>query len=261
MNITDHDIILLSYKPVSLEEIDNLTLMNRIDTKFAFSVTRLPLLLEQLMPYYSILEIDGRRTFIYKTRYFDTADMMFYNQHVTGKLARYKVRFRTYESTGTTYLEVKKRTNRNRTIKFRILRQDDSHALDENAKTFISRYVPSSSLFLEQNIHNVFSRMTLAGKTTKERITIDIGMSYESVEGETSYLPYLAIAEVKSDRYQSSSPFILAARKSGIKPTGFSKYCMGNVILREVPKKNILKQKILLLNKIRNEVTQSTTIA
>ncbi|MBN2632835.1 MAG: polyphosphate polymerase domain-containing protein [Bacteroidales bacterium] len=253
MSIIDQDIILSSFKAVGLEELDGLTLMNRMDTKYAFPVKLLPALLEQLIPYYNILEINGMRSFVYQTRYFDTSDMMFYNQHVTGKLARYKVRFRTYENTATTYLEIKKKTNRNRTIKWRIVHENNSDTLDDTAVTFINKHISSFSYVLEPGIKNVFSRLTLAGLSSNERITIDTGMSYNGIGGETSNLPYLAIAEIKSEGYPSSSPFIVAARKTGLKPTGFSKYCMGNVLLRDVPKKNIMKQKVLLLNKIKNE--------
>ena len=112
--------ILNSFGPISLEEMDSIRLMNRMDTKYVFSAGLLPLILDTLTASYKILEIEQKRDLLYHSRYLDTEEMLFYLQHVTGKLARHKIRFRKYESTGTTFLEIKRKTNKNRTVKWRI---------------------------------------------------------------------------------------------------------------------------------------------
>jgi hypothetical protein len=256
MDYLEHHSVVHSFNPVSLEEIDCLKLMNRIDTKFVFSAGILPQLLETLTPVYKILEINNKREFLYETRYLDTEDMLFYFQHVRGMLARHKIRFRKYESTDTAFLEIKRRTNRNRTVKWRIKNSYDSRITGEAASHFINKHIPFNSSTLEPVLENKFTRVTLAGFNTMERLTFDFNMNFTSTEGSGIELPYLAIAELKSDGYPSLSPFITAVKTMGIKPTGFSKYCMGNALLRELPKKNILKQKIILLNKIENEYTK-----
>jgi len=256
MGLSEINNLLHSFNPVSLEEMESLKLMNRMDTKFVFSAGLLPLLLETLTTSYKILEIEHKREFLYNTRYLDTEEMLFYLQHVRGKLARHKIRFRKYESTGTTYLEIKRRTNRNRTVKWRIKYNSDSRILDETASLFIRKHIPINSFELLPVLSNKFTRVTLAGLKTMERLTFDFNLSFASTDGSVVELPYLAIAELKSDGYPAGSPFISATKTLGIKPTGFSKYCMGNALLRHLPKKNILKQKILLLNKIENEYTK-----
>jgi hypothetical protein len=128
--------------------------------------------------------------------------------------------------------------------------------LDENASLFIKKHIPFNSFVLHPNLENKFTRVTLAGTEAKERITIDTCMSYTTMNGDNSELPYLAIAELKSEGYPAVSPFVLSVRQMGIQPTGFSKYCMRNALLRDIPKKNILKQKLLLLNKIENEYSK-----
>jgi hypothetical protein len=182
--------------------------------------------------------------------------MLFYLQHVRGKLARYKVRFRKYELTGTTYLEIKRKTNKNRTVKWRIKSNSDSRFPGEAASHFISKHIPFNSFTLQPVLENRFTRVTLAGLNTMERLTFDFNMSFTSIDGARIELPYLAIAELKSDGYPAWSPFISETKTLGFKPTGFSKYCMGNALLKNLPKKNILKQKMLLLNKIENEYTK-----
>ncbi len=256
MPFVDTNIVLNSFNPVTLEETGSIRLMNRVDTKYLFPATLMPDLLERLSHSYRILQIEGKRAFHYNTRYLDTSDMLFFTQHVTGKLARYKIRFRKYESTGMTFLEIKKKTNKCRTVKWRIENNSDVTALDENAALFINKHIPFNSFVLQPILENKFTRVTLAGIDSNERITFDTSMSYDTCEGEKTELPFLAIAELKSEGYPSVSPFIMAVKEMGIQPAGFSKYCMGNALLRDVPKKNILKQKLLLLNKIENEYSK-----
>lgn len=256
MTLQSQNIVLDSFVPFSLEEIGSVQLMNRVDTKYVFSISRLPYLLEQLVTHYRILEINGLRSFVYKTMYLDTPGMLFYLQHVTGRLARYKIRFRTYEISGDTFLEVKKKTNRDRTIKWRTRKYPLPGSLDEASWKFISKHIPFNSFILEPNIENTFTRITLGSSGTTERITIDTGMTYRSPEGNVVQLPFLAIAELKSEGYPSVTPFIRSVRKMGIQPSGFSKYCIGNALLMDVPKKNLLKEKMLLLNKLENEYSQ-----
>ncbi len=248
--------VLQSYNPASLEETSCLRLMNRIDTKFVFSAAILPMLLETLSHTYNILEINSKRNFLYETRYFDTEEMLFYLLHVRGKLERHKIRFRKYESTDTSFLEIKRKTNRNRTVKWRIKNSYDSRITGEAASHFINKHVPFMTSALIPVLENRFTRITFAGFNTIERLTFDFNMNFTSTEGSGIDMPYLAIAELKSDGYPAGSPFTTAAKALGIKPTGFSKYCMGNALLRDLPKKNILKEKIILLNKIENEYSK-----
>lgn len=256
MALTEIQNILNSFSRISLEEMDSIRLMNRMDTKYVFSAGLLLNIVSTLKDSYKILEIGQKRDFLYNSRYLDTEEMLFYLQHVTGKLARHKIRFRKYESTGTTFLEIKRKTNKNRTIKWRIENNSDAFNLDDSALNFINKHLPFNSFVLKPTLENRFTRITLAGFDTRERITFDFNVSFSSLNGEEVELPYLAIAELKSEGFPSWSPFVLSAKKLGIKPTGFSKYCMGNAILLNLPKKNILKEKILLLNKIENEYSK-----
>ena len=95
-------------------------LMNRVDTKFLVPAYLLDACLRGLEHHYSILEIDGRRRFTYDTLYFDTPERQLYLDHHNGKLNRFKLRIRHYRETGDSFLEVKKKNNRERTIKNRL---------------------------------------------------------------------------------------------------------------------------------------------
>jgi hypothetical protein len=258
MQLNEMHTLLRSCSPITLEEMDSVKLMNRFDTKFVFSSDRLPAFLEFLTSNYKILEISGERSFKYDTMYLDTSDYLFYNQHVTGKLARHKVRYRSYESTGVTYLEIKEKTNKNRTIKWRIKKDFNSVAYDSEASEFIQEHIlQQENLNLHPVMQNGFTRITMVGVGTHERITIDFNMDFQSVNGQSVSLPFISIVELKSESFACHSPFRSAVLHSGIHPIGFSKYCIGNALLIDIPKKNILKQRLLLIKKIKNEYSKS----
>ena len=76
--------LLNDLQTVSLEELDNVKLLDRQDTKFVFNQIHLPLILDKIKPFYRILEINNDRVFTYDNTYFDTDDFLFYNQHHNG---------------------------------------------------------------------------------------------------------------------------------------------------------------------------------
>lgn len=250
-------IILDDFAGVGLKELDCVRLMNRIDTKFILPIDRITDLLEIMKGHYKILEIDGSRVFDYNTIYYDTPDYLFFNQHVTDRAERSKVRHRYYLSTGTSFFEVKRKTRKNRTIKWRIAMHNSDYALDDRSLAFLGNHLTDVSGTLSPVLHNDFSRMTFAGIGIPERVTIDTSLSFVTTEGKRSELPYLAIAELKSEGIAARSLFSGIIKQLSFHPSGFSKYCVGNAILLDLPRKNILKPKLLLLNKLENDFNSS----
>jgi SPX domain protein involved in polyphosphate accumulation len=80
-----------------------------------------------------VLEINGARLHHYQTLYFDTRDFALYSQHHNGQRARYKVRVREYLDSEMAFLEVKRKTNQNRTIKSRLQTPGAVPEIDERA--------------------------------------------------------------------------------------------------------------------------------
>lgn len=259
MQISEIPTLVSSCSPITLEEMDSVKLMNRFDTKYVFSSSRLPEFFAHLQGNYKILEIAGERSFRYNTLYLDTPGYLFYNQHVTGKLSRHKVRYRTYELSGITYLEVKRKTNQNRTIKWRIRKNQESGSNDAESTEFIEKHVPyKENLDLHPVMRNGFRRITMVGVDTHERITIDFDVDFQAYNGTSITLPFIAIVEHKSEAFACHSPFRSAVLQTGIHPMGFSKYCIGNALLLDIPRKNILKQRLLLIKKIENDYFKSS---
>jgi hypothetical protein len=249
---------LTKLKPVRLATMDCVRFMNRTDTKYVFPVSKLCDLIENLNGKYKVLEIEKLKTQLYTTTYLDTKDFLFYYQHVNGQLERHKIRFRTYESTGESFLEVKTKTNKNRTIKTRLNFDIASDSFDEISSTFIQLHSSVDPVLLRPVLINRFTRATLISFATLERITLDFNLSFTDIEtGIRIEMPYIAIAELKKEGHSASSPFNDNLKTMGIYPTSFSKYCIGSAILNDSLRKNILKPKLLKLKKIEDESIRS----
>ena len=116
------DIGLLSrFEPITLERMDSIRLLNRIDTKFVTDTLMLKSVLEDALRHgYRAFECDGERLHSYDSIYFDTNDLRMFIDHRRGKLVRQKIRTRVYQESGLCFLEVKKKNNHSRTKKKRI---------------------------------------------------------------------------------------------------------------------------------------------
>ena len=92
------------FTKITLNEMDEVKLMNRVDTKFAFNFSQLKTILESLIDSYKILEIENTRMPFYESLYFDEENFKFYNDHYIGKEDRFKVRFRKYVESNLSFL-------------------------------------------------------------------------------------------------------------------------------------------------------------
>jgi hypothetical protein len=247
------DKLLTNFDPITLQEMDSVQLLDRTDTKFIFPSSRLPELLKLAQKHYKILEICTERDFAYHTTYFDTDNYLFFSQHMSGRPTRYKVRYRIYESTGTSYLEVKCKTNKDRTVKWRIKNDFQEEGFDVRALTFLLSHINDCAFDIKPVLVNQFHRLTLVSIASGERITIDHILSFSCKGGTRVELPYLAIAELKREGFTNCSPFLSILKQMQIRKSSFSKYCVGNAILRPMEKTNILKCSLLQLKKIEND--------
>ena len=112
--------IVADFSPITLNEMDEVKLMSRTDTKFVFQLSKLPKLLLQLQPFYNVLTINSKVIHDYKSLYYDTEERKFYIDHHNSRVNRNKIRFREYVDSGLTFLEVKLKNNKGRTIKKRM---------------------------------------------------------------------------------------------------------------------------------------------
>ena len=231
--------------------MDEVKLMNRTDTKFVFEYSLLNKVMEQIKAHYYVLDVDGIRLNAYRCLYFDTEDFKFYFEHHNGKKNRNKVRYREYIDSGLCFLEIKKKTNKGKTIKERIKVTKIPVRMTEEDNSFVQQIMGTDDVLLPKH-WNKFSRITLVNKHIKERLTIDLGVTFEAEE-RLSKLDNLIIAEVKQEKVNYASAFMRVIKKHGVRPFRISKYCMATASLFPNLKNNNFKPKFLKINKLQDD--------
>ena len=245
---------LLRFETTSLRQLDEVALLNRTDTKYVMSANTLLHALNALHDAYMVLSIDGQRNHRYRTLYFDSADFDLYRRHHAGMLNRYKVRAREYIDTERAFLEVKFKSNKQRTIKSRMATEEvvtDIARTPEAHRTadFLTDTYPAPAELLQPQLWNQFRRITLVSKRRRERLTLDFGIEFRWQQ-RRKRVPHVAIAEVKQEGFSHDSDFIRQMRRFGVRPRGFSKYCMGVSYLYPEIKHNNFKPTMRLLDKL-----------
>jgi hypothetical protein len=241
--------LLNHFIPVTLEDMDAVTLQDRIDTKYLLSMAQLLNTISLLTGSYQVLEVQSRRINQYRTLYFDSGDFYLYNMHVNGLADRYKVRSREYADSHLSYLEVKHKTQKDRTIKERIVTDKPLHKLNPAAEQWLASTLPLNTRQLEPKIWNSFSRITLVGNTSCERVTIDLNINFSYGDKSVS-LSNIVVAEVKQAGHNCFSDFVNQMQLQRIHEQPFSKYCIGTSMLFEQVKKNSLKPQLIMINKM-----------
>jgi len=242
-------------KTITLSEMNGIKLMNRIDTKYLIPEQLLPELLEQIKNEYRVQIVEDLPVNRYDTLYYDTKDAEMYTLHHNKKLARQKVRTRTYVESSISFLEIKLKNNKGRTDKRRIsipLNAFSHFQSDPNAVSFINKYSTFPDTELLPLLENNFERVTLVNNEKTERLTIDGHIQFRNMQtGITRDVPELMIFELKQDGHCPSPIRDLLSRYK-ILPKSFSKYCLGTVITNPRVKSNNFKTKLRFINKLTN---------
>jgi hypothetical protein len=240
-------------QPISLDEMQNIRLMDRYDLKYVTSFDLLPQLLEAATPYYKVQTINGVRISPYCTQYLDTPDLQMFLMHQNGKLNREKVRIRSYVDSNLSFLEIKSKNNKGKTTKIRVpvsTSHLDSIADLKEKKQFLEENSIFGSKVLEPMLANSFKRITLVNNEQTERVTIDFDLLFHNyLTGEDKPVENLLILEIKQDGTEYSHLKELL-NQMRIKPQSFSKYCMGTVLTNPYIKYNRFKRKWSLINKL-----------
>lgn len=244
--------LLETFNPITLDQMSNIKLMNRIDTKYVTTKRQLIELLQLVHDKYYVQTIGTTTICPYRTTYFDTNEHTMYMQHHNKYAKRTKVRVRTYlTSDDLTYLEVKNKNNHGRTKKKRI-RVDSLEASKqtEGAEELVRRKTGLSLQSMHYVVQNEFDRITLVNMAKTERLTIDFNINFYNYEtGNNADSDQLVIIELKRDG-NIFSPICTILRDLHIHPTGFSKCCIGMVWTDKNLRNNNFKQKVRNLAKI-----------
>ena len=241
---------LLNFDKTTLAEMNSVSLMKRVDTKFILKESQLLEVLSKLYDDYKILQIDQERLMKYSTLYFDSENKKCFKDHHNGKLNRYKIRMRKYLVSDICFLEIKKKNNLGITNKIRRQIKDFETNLTSESKDFITKS-NINNLLLEPSLYNNFSRMTFVNKSEAERLTIDVDLSFSFGAKEKKF-DKLVVIEIKQEGKRLNTTINRVLKSMSILPTNFSKYCIGISNTLNNIKSNRFKEINLKINKLNN---------
>lgn len=240
--------------PVTLEEMDAVKLMNRIDTKYVTDEsTLIQILSEAAKAGYRVLETEGMRISPYDSIYFDTAGLKMFYDHHNRRLVRQKVRTRSYVNSGATFLEIKRKNNKGRTKKKRIgipVTELNDFSADAKACEYLADHSWFRAQELTPAVETMFHRITLVNSAMTERLTIDTLLQFNNFRnGNQTSLQNAVIIELKQDgRARSRMKNILLDLR--VKPVRVSKYCIGVTLTDASAKTGRFKEKVRTIEKI-----------
>lgn len=237
--------------PITLEEMAGIRLMKRTDSKFVTNRDRLARLLTLAADHYFSQEVAGQRVARYRTVYFDDPERhRFFSMHQCGHKPRTKIRARTYMDSGDSFLEVKRKNNHGKTSKKRIaIPSIESATARSEAATFVKECTGLDFSAFSPTLGNRFQRITLVNREKTERLTIDFGLSFDNFEtGREAEMPDVVIIELKRDG-RVPSPVLPLLRQLRIKPSGFSKYCIGSCLTNDGLRQNRFKKRLVRIRK------------
>ncbi|MEY4927625.1 MAG: hypothetical protein RI894_2061 [Bacteroidota bacterium] len=240
------------YEAIDLVDLDQVQLLNRIDTKFVMHLDQLADLFREVKDDYYALEIDNKRAFNYESLYFDTDDFQLYKQHHNGKLNRIKARYRRYSDSGLCFFEVKYKVKGGlRTDKKRLKLPTIEEKLSQKELDLVF-HPQLNNADLKAKLWVYFTRITLASRSFNERLTIDININFDNKRAQIGY-PELVIVEVKTEKSCYNSPIVKALKARHLEQVGFSKYSSGIALLENV-KSNLFKPNFIKINKLLHAI-------
>lgn len=238
--------------PISLEEMSSIRLMKRTDTKFLTNLPSLISLLNKVDGDYYAQEVCGQRVANYTTTYWDDVETHhMFRIHHCGHRPRVKVRVRTYMDSGLTFLEIKRKNNKGKTTKKRIEVPSLEAVIDQHVgEEFLQKKTDMTFNDIVPTLSNRFKRITLVNKGKTERLTIDYDLHFYNRENHNNVMmDNIVIIELKRDG-RMPSPILPLLRELRIKPSGFSKYCIGSAVTNPDLKQNLFKERLTYIRKV-----------
>ncbi len=232
-----------SFDPISLDEVNKkAALLQRKDNKYLVSAGEFLEILREAGDEFDVLTISGERMFAYSTLYYDDENYQCYLDHHNGRRIRAKVRERLYEQSEAKYLEVKLKSTRKSTVKFRYgTREETLPCLTEDRLAFVNQtyfghYSRAFEMDLTASLAMRYHRFTLVGKNSSERVTVDSQLCFVGKTSLATVRDHQIIVEVKSRN--GAGVFDRLFRKRGVRPKKrLSKYCLG-LCLTDKPARN-----------------------
>ena len=179
-----------------------------------------------------------------------------FRTHQAGHAPRRKVRVRTYLGSDQSFLEVKKKDNHGKTSKSRVPVPSLKAVLEEQAgQDFLQQKTGFSLEHLAPTVGNRFNRITLVNRAKTERLTIDFDIQFYNYKTrQSATMNNIVVIELKRDG-RVPSPILPMLRALRIKPSGFSKYCIGACVTDPTLRVNRFKKRLICVRKVSQKST------
>ena len=215
-------------KEISLNDAKKIKLFSRIETKYKCDFYQFCCLSKYLYDNYNVVSDNGTILFDYMTAYFDTPDLLMFNDHKNNIKTRQKIRIREY-SNGNKYLEIKQK-NDGKTSKTRIPIEltniDSNFNWLKNHFNWLKNHTLYNINKLTHILNVKYLRITFISNDYNERITIDFNIEFFNLTNNVNKKINDVIIEVKqNENYESNIKDILDSYN--IKECNFSKYFNG----------------------------------
>ena len=249
-----------SLSPITLEEMDSIKLMNRIDSKYLTDENTLAKVLRDASAAgYRALEAEGTLISPYNSIYYDTPGLKMFLDHHNRRLNRQKVRTRVYVNSGDAFLEIKRKNNKGRTKKKRIsipLDELSDFSKDPEAVAYLESHSGFTTGQISPELSTTFDRITLVNPAKTERITIDMNLMFNNFRtGKKASLLDTVIIELKQDG-RATSPMKGILLDNRVKPVRVSKYCVAVTLTDNAVKSGRFKKKVRAIEKTINKKIQ-----
>tara|TARA_B100000989_G_scaffold295498_1_gene276719 strand:+ start:11938 stop:12534 length:597 start_codon:yes stop_codon:yes gene_type:complete len=187
----------------------------RKEIKYDLSKINLEILISNLIEDGMITLYPNRRVISY---YFDTNDLIFYNESLNGILPRYKYRLRTYDQKKVFYKEIKISSIEGRFKTSQKISEDEFKNLYQNGTNF------KSYGLIKPNIEVSYLRQYFLYKDC--RLTLDYEISYvnQNSINQIKFFDESNVMELKTSIDQDNS---FLDKIFSFKPVSFSKYARG----------------------------------
>lgn len=249
-----------SFETITLEEMEGVKLLNRIDTKYLTNEeTLVKVLADAAAAGYRALVAEGVTISPYNSIYFDTLGLRMFLDHHNRHLVRQKVRTRVYVNSGEAFLEIKRKNNHGRTKKKRIGISENEmmeFAGNQEACAYLAKHSWFTVGDISPVLSTAFERITLVNPAKTERLTIDTRLHFSNYRtGKTASLEDAVIIELKQDGHASSQMKGILL-KNRVKPVRISKYCIAETLTDPSIKSNRFKIKVRTIEKTINKKIQ-----
>lgn len=229
-------------EPVDLASVDAVAaLQERVDRKYLVPVPDAAALVDALAGDHRVLEIAGRRSTSYRSRYVDTPDLRLCRDHLQGRRRRWKARTRHYREDGLVRFEVKVRGSAGETLKHALvvdaLRAGRLGGQEREFLAGVLGCAPTELPVLASVLDVDYRRSTLVDLEAGRRVTIDLDLRSQAtapgaatlLDGEVVLDPGTVIVETKGGRRPATADLLL--REAGHRPVALSKYAASAALL------------------------------